>query len=115
MCKPARFPAFTRFNVFLRDRFTCQYCGDARRSDLRPRGAALEGRLTTWENVVTACSHCNLIKGDLLPRRHACVRRTAPYQPTVNELQQNGRALPAQLSARELADYLYWDSELEQE
>ena len=23
----ARFPAFTRFNVFLRDRFTCQYCG----------------------------------------------------------------------------------------
>ena len=24
----ARKPAFTRFNVFLRDRFTCQYCGD---------------------------------------------------------------------------------------
>ena len=23
-----RRPAFTRFNVFLRDRFTCQYCGD---------------------------------------------------------------------------------------
>ncbi|MGN6150003.1 MAG: HNH endonuclease, partial [Rhizomicrobium sp.] len=26
--KPARNPAFTRFNVFLRDRFECQYCGD---------------------------------------------------------------------------------------
>ena len=26
--KPARHPAFTRFNVFLRDRFECQYCGD---------------------------------------------------------------------------------------
>ena len=25
--KPSRAPAFTRFNVFLRDRFTCQYCG----------------------------------------------------------------------------------------
>ena len=24
----ARHPAFTRFNVFLRDRFTCQYCGE---------------------------------------------------------------------------------------
>ena len=23
-----RNPAFTRFNVFLRDRFTCQYCGE---------------------------------------------------------------------------------------
>ena len=26
--RPALYPAFTRFNVFLRDRFTCQYCGD---------------------------------------------------------------------------------------
>ena len=26
--KPARNPAFTRFNVFLRDQFECQYCGD---------------------------------------------------------------------------------------
>src|ERR1700716_509971 len=25
--KPARHPAFPRFNVFLRDRFSCQYCG----------------------------------------------------------------------------------------
>ena len=25
--KPSRHPAFTRFNVFLRDRFSCQYCG----------------------------------------------------------------------------------------
>ena len=25
--KPSRHPAFTRFNVFLRDRFQCQYCG----------------------------------------------------------------------------------------
>ena len=24
----AKRPAFTRFNVFLRDRFSCQYCGD---------------------------------------------------------------------------------------
>ena len=25
--KPSTYPAFTRFNVFLRDRFSCQYCG----------------------------------------------------------------------------------------
>ena len=34
--KPSRTPAFTRFNVFLRDRFSCQYCGVARGADLRP-------------------------------------------------------------------------------
>ena len=37
--KPALYPAFTRFNVFLRDRFSCQYCGSGddltfRRPDL---------------------------------------------------------------------------------
>ena len=26
--KPSEHPNFTRFNVFLRDKFTCQYCGD---------------------------------------------------------------------------------------
>ena len=26
--KPSENPNFTRFNVFLRDKFTCQYCGD---------------------------------------------------------------------------------------
>ena len=26
--KPSELPSFTRFNVFLRDKFTCQYCGD---------------------------------------------------------------------------------------
>ncbi len=66
--KPARYPAFTRFNVFLRDRFSCQYCGDRRRPHLRSPGAALEGRHTTWENVVTACAPCNLQKGGHLPR-----------------------------------------------
>ena len=26
--KPSENPNFTRFNVFLRDKFTCQYCGN---------------------------------------------------------------------------------------
>ena len=28
--RPSEYPAFTRFNLFLRDRFVCQYCGDPR-------------------------------------------------------------------------------------
>ena len=28
--RPSQFPAFTRFNLFLRDRFGCQYCGAQR-------------------------------------------------------------------------------------
>lgn len=52
--RPARYPAFTRFNVFLRDRFSCQYCGNARDltfDHLIPRS---RGGLTKWDNVVTA-------------------------------------------------------------
>ena len=65
--KPSTHPAFTRFNVFLRDRFSCQYCGD--RDDLTfdhlmPRS---RGGHTTWINVVTACSACNLRKANLTP------------------------------------------------
>ena len=39
--------AFTRFNVFLRDRFRCQYCGNyfhAEGSHVRARDPAVEGR-----------------------------------------------------------------------
>lgn len=54
----ARKPAFTRFNVFLRDHFSCQYCGDGFPTPeltfdhVIPRS---RGGRTTWENVVTAC------------------------------------------------------------
>jgi len=67
--KPPQWPAFTRFNLFLRDRFNCQYCGDV--SDLTfdhllPRS---KGGQTTWENVVTACSKCNLKKKNMLKKK----------------------------------------------
>src|SRR6185369_876085 len=53
--KPATQPAFTRFNVFLRDKFSCQYCGtrdDLTFDHLLPRS---RGGHTTWINVVAAC------------------------------------------------------------
>ena len=62
--KPSTQPAFTRFNVFLRDKFSCQYCGareDLTFDHLLPRS---RGGHTTWINVVAACSPCNLTKGN---------------------------------------------------
>ena len=36
-----------------------------------------------------------------------------PRQPTIHELQQNGRAFPPNFLHESWSDYLYWDSELE--
>ena len=113
MSKPSRHPAFTRFNVFLRDRFTCQYCGD--REDLTfdhliPRS---KGGHTTWENVVTACSPCNLRKGDRLARQVDMWPRQPPFAPTLHDLHRNGRLFPPNYLHESWMDYLYWDTELE--
>ena len=66
-----RDPAFTRFNVFLRDSFTCQYCKSKLPTQqltfdhVLPR--SLGGR-TSWSNVVTACQKCNFRKGNKILR-----------------------------------------------
>ena len=112
----ARRPAFTRFNVFLRDRFTCQYCGDAFPTHdltfdhLVPRS---RGGWTTWENVVTACSGCNLLKGSQLPEEAHMFPRHLPTQPSTQLLRDNGRAFPPNYLHHSWRDFLYWDSELE--
>lgn len=111
--KPARFPAFTRFNLFLRDRFTCQYCGcnrDLTFDHVIPRS---RGGQTTWENVVTACSPCNLRKGGLMPSVAQMFPFQKPYRPDVTDLHQNGRAFPPNYLHESWMDYLYWDTELE--
>ena len=78
--QPKARPAFTRFNVFLRDRWSCQYCGDKFKTPeltfdhVIPRS---RGGQTNWENIVTACQECNLLKGSYLPQecRNVDIRR----------------------------------------
>jgi 5-methylcytosine-specific restriction endonuclease McrA len=112
----ARRPAFTRFNVFLRDRFRCQYCsGNFPTEHLTfdhvvPRS---RGGRTVWSNVVTACEPCNLTKGRRLPREVGLALRRKPYAPTNVELQENGRGFPPNYLHESWRDFLYWDSELE--
>jgi len=111
--KPPLWPAFTRFNLFLRDRFSCQYCGvssDLTFDHLLPRS---KGGQTTWENVVTACSKCNLRKSNHLYQEANMKPSQWPYKPNVHELHKNGRLFPPNFLHDGWMDYLYWDSELE--
>jgi 5-methylcytosine-specific restriction endonuclease McrA len=106
-------PAFTRFNLFLRDAFSCQYCGageDLTFDHLIPRS---KGGRTTWENIVTACARCNLSKGGRTPREARMHPQRHPRRPSMYELQDRGRRFPPNHLHESWLDYLYWDIELE--
>lgn len=104
--------SFTRFNVFLRDGFRCQYCnGQFASRDLTfehviPRRL---GGQTSWENIVAACVPCNSEKADqttMKPLR-------APERPTIGELRRNSLRFPPNFLHETWRDHLYWDVELE--
>ena len=109
-------PAFTRFNVFLRDNFTCQYCinrfpaNELTFDHLVPK--CLNGK-TTWENVVSACTNCNLKKGRKLIQNTEMRLFKKPLRPSSMQLQNNGRNFPPNFLHETWRDYLYWDTELE--
>ena len=108
-----RTPAFTRFNLFLRDSFACQYCGsgeDLTFDHVTPRS---RGGRTSWENIVTACAPCNLRKGGRTPREAQMLPARAGRRPTMFELQDAGRRFPPHHLHQSWLDYLYWDIELE--
>ena len=111
--KPQSNPNFTRFNVFLRDKFACQYCGsnkDLTFDHLLPRS---RGGKTDWNNVVTACSSCNVKKGGRLLKSSGMVLNQKPCQPTTEDLHKNGKNFPPNFLHESWMDYLYWDIELE--
>ena len=111
-----RRPPFTRFNVFLRDMFTCQYCErrlpaqELTFDHLVPRS---RGGRTCWTNIVTACSECNLKKGSRLPQECGMYPKSRPHVPTMHELRRNGRHFPPNYLHESWRDFLYWDVELE--
>lgn len=82
---PPRTVRFNRRNIYVRDRFRCQYCGHAPgREQLTidhvvPRS---KGGRSTWNNVVVACVRCNSEKGDRLPSECGMVPRVAPKKPS---------------------------------
>jgi 5-methylcytosine-specific restriction endonuclease McrA len=111
--KPSQYPAFTRFNLFLRDKFSCQYCGSGRDLTFDHVIPRRLGGVTSWENVATACSPCNLKKGGRTPAQAHMPLYNQPWRPTNWQLQDNGRTFPPNYLHESWIDWLYWDVELE--
>jgi len=79
--------------LFARDSYRCQYCGRHRR-ELGYRESLTRDHIlpisrggdNTWLNVVTACSRCNLRKGNQTPDEAHMHLRSEPAEPTGVEL-----------------------------
>ncbi|MEM8752808.1 MAG: HNH endonuclease [Pseudomonadota bacterium] len=111
--RPALYPAFTRFNLFLRDEFSCQYCGAGGEMTFDHVIPRSKGGRTTWENVVAACGPCNLAKSNKSLSQARMHLRSAPYRPTAEKLRNVGRKFPPNHLHESWLDFLYWDAELD--
>jgi 5-methylcytosine-specific restriction endonuclease McrA len=116
---PKRQVRFSRFNVYARDRNTCQYCGlrfarpDLNLDHVVPRS---QGGTSRWENVVCSCHACNRRKGGRTPSQAGMrlLRRPrrpewTPFMLETFSLRHYREWLPF-LSA---VDAAYWNTELE--
>lgn len=87
-------PKFSRKNVYLRDNYTCQYCGKRFKADeltfdhVVPRNA---GGKTTWDNIVTACKYCNGKKGGKSLQDSGMKLLHQPHIPTMSQLERNSQ------------------------
>lgn len=104
--------SLSRNNIFLRDKFTCQYCGSKDNLTIDHVKALSRGGGSSWENLVTACSPCNLKKGDKSPIEAGMRLTKKPREP--KEL--DSRELPPNYKtyrslkrhARTPAEWLDW-------
>lgn len=82
--KNKNYVRFCRENVYLRDDYTCQYCGH----QFSPKQLTLDHVVPaskkgekTWTNVVTACRDCNQKKANRTPAQAKMPLLTEPRMP----------------------------------
>lgn len=79
---------YSKANVFLRDKYTCQYCGkklenaECTIDHVIPR---VKGGKTKWNNVATSCKKCNNAKADRDLRDCGMRLKRSPQAPSVSE------------------------------
>jgi 5-methylcytosine-specific restriction endonuclease McrA len=105
---------FTRGNIYARDGYRCQYCGDefpTQELTFDHVVPAAQGGRKTWENIVTACVTCNRTKDARTPAEAGMMLKRAPRKPrSAPTLRLTVGVRHAPASWR---DYLYWNIELD--
>ena len=103
--KPKTTIRFSRANVYLRDKYVCQYCNtklDKKDCTLDHVLPTSKGGKSVFENTVTACSPCNSRKGN----DHKIVPKKKPHKPDYYELVNNRKQMNLQVRHASWLEYL---------
>ena len=76
---------WSRKSLFIRDNYTCQYCGTHENLSIDHVLPSSRGGKTSFENCVASCVACNIKKGDRLPEEAQMPLKRQPYEPTIVE------------------------------
>jgi 5-methylcytosine-specific restriction endonuclease McrA len=79
---PYKGVVLSKENVFKRDGFQCQYCGNQKDLTLDHLIPKAKGGKTSWNNLVTACKKCNSTKGDYSPEEAGLRLTIKPFKPS---------------------------------
>lgn len=79
---PYKGVVLTRYNIFKRDGYQCQYCSTAKDLTLDHLIPRSKGGKSTWNNLVTACKKCNSKKGNSTPKEAGLILKKPPFKPS---------------------------------
>ena len=106
---------FSRANIYARDEYSCQYCGDAYPTNELTFDHVVpvaQGGRKDWENIVTCCITCNRRKGGRTPEQARMRLVRHPRRP------EKAPALRMTIGLRNAPDswrdFLYWNAELDE-
>jgi 5-methylcytosine-specific restriction endonuclease McrA len=106
---------FNRRNIFARDGNHCQYCGkkfptsELSLDHVLPRS---QGGKATWENLVCACTRCNIRKGGRTPQEAGIKLIKVPVKPKRSPLLTLRLGQEKYASWKQFLDHAYWSVEL---
>lgn len=112
---PQKKPPFNRFNLYLRDGFECQYCGEEGHIKGFREGATLtldhvypksRGGHLNWLNTVAACQRCNIKKGNMTPQEASMPLRRKPFVPSQYNLKNVAKNYPLKTLHETWLDFL---------
>ena len=111
---PTKAVPFTRATLFLRDEFTCQYCGykgkDLTFDHVVPKS---RGGKTRWDNVVAACQSCNLRKAAKTTSQAGFKLKKVPTKPSPEVLLNKGKKFPPSDMHKSWNDFLHFEKDFD--